>query len=126
LFAKIGGFNILFDCGTSPKCVGYDAGPAFDKLGTTVVDLILISHCHRDHVGSLPYIMKRQQQARTLIRQASHILLPRILNNFLTVIQLQRDELGIKEYPLHTLADIEYRVSHGVLASRPLTRMKQN
>jgi Cft2 family RNA processing exonuclease len=112
LSAKIGSFNILFDSGISPKRSGYDALPAFDRLGTTVIDLILISHCHLDHVGSLPYIMKRQQQARILITQASHILLPRILNNCVTVMQLQRDELGIKEYPLYTLADIEALEQH--------------
>jgi Cft2 family RNA processing exonuclease len=112
LFAKIGSFNILFDSGISPKRSGYDALPAFDKLGTTVIDLILISHCHLDHVGSLPYVMKRQQQARVLITQASHILLPRILNNCVTVMQLQRDEQGIKEYPLYALADIEALEQH--------------
>ncbi|MDR2778936.1 MAG: MBL fold metallo-hydrolase [Puniceicoccales bacterium] len=112
LFAKVGSFNVLFDCGTSPKRVGYDALPAFDKLGTTVIDLVLVSHCHLDHVGSLPYIMKRQQQARVLMTQASHVILPRILNNCVSVMQLQRDELGIKEYPLYALSDIEALEQH--------------
>ncbi|MDR2737350.1 MAG: MBL fold metallo-hydrolase [Puniceicoccales bacterium] len=112
LFAKIGEFNILFDCGTSPKYAGYDALPSLSKLGEPTIDLVLISHCHLDHVGSLPHVMKKQQQARVLISQASHIVLPRILNNSVTVMKLQRDELGIKEYPLYLPADIEALEEH--------------
>ncbi|MDR1890900.1 MAG: hypothetical protein LBQ23_01810 [Puniceicoccales bacterium] len=89
--------------------------PAFDKLPTIIVNLILISHYHLGHVGSLPYIMKRQQQARILPTQASHILLPRILNNCVIVMKLQRDELGRKEYPLYTSADIESLERHILL-----------
>jgi Cft2 family RNA processing exonuclease len=112
LFVTIGSFNILLDCGVSPKCVGYDALPTFEKLETTCLDLILISHCHLDHVGSLPYIMKKQQQARVLMSQASRIVLPRILNNSVTVMKLQRDEFGVKEYPFYTAADIEALEQH--------------
>ncbi|MDR1414101.1 MAG: MBL fold metallo-hydrolase [Puniceicoccales bacterium] len=112
LFAEIGNFNILFDCGTSPKYAGYPSLPDFKKLETSAIDLILISHCHLDHVGSLPYLINRQQQARILISQASHIVLPRILNNSVTVMKLQRDELGIREYPFFTSADIEAMEEH--------------
>jgi Cft2 family RNA processing exonuclease len=112
LFAKIGEFNVLFDCGTSPKCAGYSALPDFSKLGDAHIDLILISHCHLDHVGSLPYVMKKQQQARVLMSQASHVVLPRILNNSITVMKLQRDELGIKEYPFYSSADVEALKEH--------------
>ncbi|MDR1401638.1 MAG: MBL fold metallo-hydrolase [Puniceicoccales bacterium] len=112
LFAEIGSFNILFDCGTSPKCTGYSSLPDFKKLGAAAIDLILISHCHLDHVGSVPYLIRKQQQARILISQASHIVLPRILNNSVTVMKLQRDEHGIKEYPFYTATDIEAMEQH--------------
>jgi Cft2 family RNA processing exonuclease len=112
LFARIGDFNILFDCGTSPKYAGYDALPQLGILKTEMIDLILISHCHLDHVGSLPYAIKNQKQARILISRASQMVLPRILNNSVTVMKLQRDELGIKEYPFYTSSDIESLEEH--------------
>ena len=107
IFITVGDFNIVIDCGTSPKYMGYDALPDFEKIGTSVIDLVLVSHCHLDHVGALPYFMKRQPQARVLMSQASHMVLPRILNNSVTVMKLQKDEFGIKEYPFYTQSDIE-------------------
>jgi Cft2 family RNA processing exonuclease len=112
LFVALGDFNILLDCGVSPRCMGYDSLPDFSKLESTAIDLVLISHCHLDHVGSLPFFMKKQQQARVLMSQASHIVLPRILNNSVTVMKLQRDEFGIREYPLYSSGDIEALEEH--------------
>ncbi|MDR3144354.1 MAG: MBL fold metallo-hydrolase [Puniceicoccales bacterium] len=112
LFAKIGTFSVLLDCGTNPKHDGYDSLPTFEKLGSSALDLILISHCHLDHVGSLPYLMKRQQQARVLMSRASQIVLPRILANSVSVMRLRRDEFGIREYPFFTQTDIESLEDH--------------
>jgi Cft2 family RNA processing exonuclease len=56
--------------------------------------------------------MKKQQQARILMSQASHVVLPRILNNSVTVMKLQKDEFGVKEYPFFTSADIEELEKH--------------
>jgi Cft2 family RNA processing exonuclease len=112
LFATIGAFNVLLDCGTNPKFDGYESLPAFDKLESSALDLIIISHCHLDHVGSLPYLMKRQRQARILMSRASQIVLPRILANSVSVMRLRRDEFGIREYPLFTQTDIEDLEDH--------------
>lgn len=107
IFARIGPFNILFDAGTSPREMGFKALPDYKRLGPIAIDLVLLSHCHLDHVGSLPFIMKQHPQARVLMSQASHIVLPRILGNSITVMKLQRDEFGVKEYPLYNQGDVE-------------------
>ena len=51
-FVKIGTFNILVDCGLHPKKIGKQALPNYDLLGEDSLDLIILTHCHLDHLGS--------------------------------------------------------------------------
>ncbi|MDR0715762.1 MAG: MBL fold metallo-hydrolase [Puniceicoccales bacterium] len=112
MYLEIGNFKILLDCGMSPREEGFKALPDFALINGEAVDLIIISHCHLDHVGSLPFFMKNQQQARILTSPASHIIMPRILENSVTIMTMQREERGVKEYPLYSVSDIKELDQH--------------
>ena len=58
LFVQIGEFNILIDSGLHPKKAGRKAAPDFGLLHGKPLDLIIITHCHLDHIGSLPVFMR--------------------------------------------------------------------
>mgnify|MGYP000729965191 CR=1 FL=1 len=58
LFVQLGDLNILVDCGLNPKKVGRAATPDLSKLRGVTLDLIIITHCHLDHIGSLPVVMR--------------------------------------------------------------------
>jgi Cft2 family RNA processing exonuclease len=85
-----------------PKREGRQALPAYGKAGTHELDAIAITHCHHDHVGSLPVAVRQFPKAHILMTELSYLLVERVLHNSVNVMTHQRDELGIKEYPLYT------------------------
>ena len=53
-FVEMDGHRLLLDAGTHPKLEGLNSLPLYKATKTNDVDAIAISHCHHDHVGSLP------------------------------------------------------------------------
>jgi len=99
--------RILLDAGMHPKLEGRNALPKFGKSGTTDVDAIAISHCHHDHVGALPVAARNFPKAHVLMTELSYLIVERVLHNSVNVMTHQRDELGIKEYPLYTHDEVD-------------------
>ena len=99
--------RILLDAGMHPKREGREAAPRFGKAGTHDVDAIALSHCHHDHVGSLPLAVRQFPKAHVLMTELSYLLVERVLHNSVNVMTHQRDELGIKEYPLYTHDELD-------------------
>ncbi len=99
--------RILLDAGMHPKLEGREALPRFGKAGTHDVDAIAISHCHHDHVGALPVAVRHFPKAHVLMTELSYLLVERVLHNSVNVMTHQRDELGIKDYPLYTHDEVD-------------------
>jgi Cft2 family RNA processing exonuclease len=79
----------------------------FGKVGHLDADAIAISHCHHDHIGSLPVAMQHAPKARVLMTELSYSLAGRVLHNSVNVMIRQREERGIREYPLFTHHQLE-------------------
>ncbi len=101
-FVDIEGNKILLDAGTHPKRDGRDSLPLYSKIEKEEVDAVVITHCHHDHVGSLPVALRHFPRANVLMTELSYFLIERVLHNSVNVMSRQRDELGISEYPLYT------------------------
>jgi Cft2 family RNA processing exonuclease len=99
--------RILLDAGMHPKREGRDALPRYTKAGTHDVDAIAISHCHHDHVGSLPVAVRNFPKAHVLMTELSYLLVERVLHNSVNVMTHQRDELGLRDYPLYTHDEVD-------------------
>jgi len=99
--------RILLDAGMHPKREGRAALPMFNKAGNADVDAIAISHCHHDHVGSLPVALRHFSKAHVLMTELSYFIVERVLHNSVNVITRQRDELGIRDYPLYTHDEVD-------------------
>lgn len=99
--------RILLDAGMHPKRDGRDALPRYGETGTDEVDAIAISHCHHDHVGSLPVALRHFPRANILMTELSYLISERVMHNSVNVMTRQRDELGIKEYPLYTHDEVD-------------------
>mmetsp|Transcript_76015 Transcript_76015/g.211193 ORF Transcript_76015/g.211193 Transcript_76015/m.211193 type:complete len:718 (+) Transcript_76015:66-2219(+) len=55
------GKTIMFDCGVHPAHSGMSALPYFDHINPAEVDLLLVTHFHLDHSGSVPYFVNRTE-----------------------------------------------------------------
>src|SRR4029078_7299461 len=106
-FLELEGHRLLMDAGTHPKREGRDSLPRYDLVKGQELDAIAISHCHHDHVGSLPVALRYFPQAHVLMTELSYFLVERVLHNSVNVMTRQRDEMGIREYPLFTHDEID-------------------
>ena len=52
MFVQLGDLRLLIDCGLHPKKAGRGATPDLSLLRGQALDLIIITHCHLDHIGS--------------------------------------------------------------------------
>lgn len=106
LFIQVGPFCFLMDSGLHPKKMGLGALPDFQQIKDVRLDFIILTHCHLDHLGALPLIVSQQPQVKVLVTPPTLTLAPRMLRNSFNVMKRQREEYGIKEYPLYNHVDI--------------------
>jgi Cft2 family RNA processing exonuclease len=101
------GHRLLLDAGIHPKREGRAALPLFDAAGDQDLDAVAISHCHHDHVGSLPVAMRRWPNAHVFMTELSYFIVERVLHNSVNVMKRQREELGVTDYPLYTHDEVD-------------------
>lgn len=104
---EIDGHRLLLDAGMHPKREGRAGLPLYSLIQDLEVDAIAISHCHHDHVGSLPVAMRYFPKAHVLLTELSYFLVERVLHNSVNVMTRQRAELGISEYPLYSHDEVD-------------------
>lgn len=106
-FVDIEGHRLLMDAGTHPKREGRSSMPLFDLIKNQEVDAVAVSHCHHDHVGSLPVALRYFPKAHVMMSELSYFIIERVLHNSVNVMTRQRDEMGIKEYPLYSHDEVD-------------------
>ncbi len=122
-FLEIGPFRVLVDAGLHPKKLGLEALPKFDRIRETALDLIILTHCHLDHLGALPVVARQHPQAEIWMSRESAVLAPRMMRNSVRVMSRQREEADISEYPLYT--DGEVRALEERFVSLPMDRANE-
>src|SRR5689334_11765131 len=106
-FVHFEGHGLLMDSGMHPKHEGRAGVPLFKSIQNEDVDAIAISHCHHDHVGTLPVALRHFPKAHVLLPEQSYFIIERVLHNSVNVMTRQRDERGITEYPLYTHDEVD-------------------
>ena len=101
-FVELDDCRLLMDAGMHPKRDGRAAMPLYAKVEREDLDAIAISHCHHDHVGSVPWPCAIFPRAHVLMTELSYCLIGRVLHNSVNVMLRQREEQGIRDYPLFT------------------------
>jgi Cft2 family RNA processing exonuclease len=101
-YLEMGGQRLVLDSGMHPKFEGEEALPNLNALGGRRLDAIIISHSHRDHIGTLPVLMRRQPQARVFMTEPTAEIGSTLLHNSVNVMTRQREDHGTTLYPLFT------------------------
>lgn len=104
---QIGDLRILVDCGLNPKKKGRDAIPDLNSIRERPLDLIIITHCHLDHIGSVPVAMREHPDTPVIMTTSSRMLIERMLHNSASVMKRQMEEQHIPDYPLFTHGEID-------------------
>ena len=99
--------RIALDSGMHPKEKAYDAVPDFSLIEDGDLDAVVVSHSHLDHVGSLPVLMRRHQKAPAYMSPVTLDFADALLHNSVNVMSSQREQEGIKEYPLFTHRELD-------------------
>lgn len=103
----IGSFNILVDAGMHPKKVGVESLPDISRMAGVKLDFVLLTHCHLDHLGALPVVLRNQPDAQVLMSIPSISIAERMLRNSCNVMRRQREELNLPELPLFTHREVD-------------------
>ena len=106
IVCEIDGFRFAIDSGLHPKHTGKDSLPAHNKLERNSLDFVILTHCHLDHLGSLPILSREHPDAPVLLSYASSILARRMLSNSISVMKRQRNDLNIPELPFYGRTDL--------------------
>ena len=107
MFVQLGDLRLLIDCGLHPKKAGRGATPDLSLLRGQALDLIIITHCHLDHIGSLLVAMREHPNTPVIMTTSSRMLIERMLHNSANVMLRQKEENNIPEYPLFTHDEID-------------------
>jgi Cft2 family RNA processing exonuclease len=82
------GHRILVDCGLRPSAMGQASLPNLDALPRP--DLVIVTHAHLDHSGSLPLLRQRYPEVSILVSHATYTLLKVLLADAVQVMHEER------------------------------------
>ncbi|HEY5704270.1 MAG TPA: MBL fold metallo-hydrolase [Terrimicrobiaceae bacterium] len=102
------GKSIILDSGMHPKKEGAAATPDFRPIGQGGVDSVIVTHAHQDHVGSLPFLTRREPKAKVFMTEPTTRIADVMLHNSVNVMLRQKEEHGIADYPLYTHRGVEF------------------
>lgn len=109
-YLNIGGTGIVLDAGQSPADDGPDGLPRFEALENDpdwVVDHVILTHAHHDHIGSLPHLVRKFPHVSVHMTDPTRILLDTLLPASARLQARKAKERGFSNGPLFTEEELD-------------------
>jgi len=97
-YLNFNGNGIILDCGIHPQQTGLESLPNFDLIKDKSVDYCLISHAHQDHIGSLPFLVKRFPYVKIITTPQTRALAELALHNSVSILKKEIEDEGFEFY----------------------------
>lgn len=100
ILLKFKGKTVMLDCGLHPSDNDMASLPFFDKINPADVDLLLVTHFHLDHCGSVPYFLEKTNfKGKTIMTYPTKAIYKHLLLDSLKVGVYEENKslYGIKE-----------------------------
>jgi len=97
-YLNFNGNGIILDCGIHPQKTGLESLPDFDLLKDKSVDSCLISHAHQDHIGSLPFLVKKFPYVKIITTPQTRALAELTLHNSVSILKKEIEEDDFEFY----------------------------
>jgi Cft2 family RNA processing exonuclease len=107
---ELGGLRILIDAGLHPKKSGRDAPLDLAFLESHAPDVVVLTHCHLDHLGALPLVTRAHPHAPVMLSVPSSMIAERLLRNSVNVMKREFEENPRSGPPLYDMADVKRTV----------------
>jgi Cft2 family RNA processing exonuclease len=105
---EAGGARVLLDAGMHPREMGPASTPDFSWLDGRGFDAMILTHAHQDHVGCLPLAMRQAPGRPVFMTAATAALGEVMLHNSVNVMLRQREEAGMRDYPLFSHREVDH------------------
>jgi cleavage and polyadenylation specificity factor subunit 3 len=97
-YLNFNGNGIILDCGIHPQKTGLESLPNFDLIKDKPVDSCLVSHAHQDHIGSLPFLVKRFPYVKIITTPQTRALAELTLHNSVSILKKEIEEDDFEFY----------------------------
>ena len=97
-YLNFNGNGVILDCGIHPQKMGLESLPNFDLIKDKSVDFCLISHAHQDHIGSLPFLVKKFPYVKIITTPQTRALAELTLHNSVSILKKEIEENNFEFY----------------------------
>jgi Cft2 family RNA processing exonuclease len=97
-YLNFNGNGIVLDCGIHPQKIGLQSLPNFDLIKDKSIDSCLVSHAHQDHIGSLPFLVKKFPYVMIITTPQTRALAELTLHNSVSILKKEIEEKDFEFY----------------------------
>jgi len=112
-YLNMDGTGVLIDAGLHPRDRSERALPWIDGLADRPSDALVITHAHTDHVGGLPYVLRKLPHLQTLMTHATRDLTHDVLHNCAKLLKSEVTRWFPKEALDYYKRDVIQMIRHG-------------